>query len=54
MKLSQLLDFAKNKELFKTIENYSCFCEKYLTFIYDSLQAVIVSQNETQYRFFSI
>jgi len=52
MKLSQLLDLARNKERFKTIEDYSCFCEKYLTFIYDNLQAVIVSQNETQYRFF--
>ncbi|GBU23348.1 hypothetical protein R80B4_03265 [Fibrobacteres bacterium R8-0-B4] len=52
MKLSQLLKYAGNKENFRTIEDYSCFCEKYLTFIYDSLQAVIVSQNETQYRFF--
>ncbi|MDR2694395.1 MAG: hypothetical protein LBB74_09320 [Chitinispirillales bacterium] len=52
MKLSQLLKYVRNKENFKTVEDYSCFCEKYLTFIYDSLQAVIVSQNETQYRFF--
>jgi len=52
MKLSQLLKLAKNKEKFKTLEDYSCFCEEYLAFIYDNLQAVIVSQNETQYRFF--
>ncbi|MDR0524467.1 MAG: hypothetical protein LBG90_01165, partial [Spirochaetaceae bacterium] len=52
MKLSQLLEFAKNKTNFSTLENYSMFCEQYLTFIYDNLQAVIVSQNETQYRFF--
>jgi len=52
MKLSQLLEYARNKVNFKTIEDYSSFCEKYLTFVYDNLQAVIVSQNETQYRFF--
>jgi hypothetical protein len=52
MKLYQLLKYARNKENFKTVEDYSCFCEKYLTFVYDNLQAVIVSQNETQYRFF--
>ena len=52
MKLSQLLEQAKDKTNFKTLEDYSVFCEKYLLFIYDNLQAVIVSQNETQYRFF--
>jgi len=52
MKLSQLLEYVKNKTNFTTIEDYSSFCEKYLKFIFDNLQAVIVSQNETQYRFF--
>lgn len=52
MKLSQLLDFAKNKTKFATLDDYISFCEKYLEFIYSNLQAVIVSQNETQYRFF--
>lgn len=52
MKLSGLLEYARDKTNFTTLESYSAFCEKYLTFIYDSLQAVIVSQNETQYRFF--
>ena len=52
MKLSQLLEIARNKTNFSTLDDYSVFCEKYLTFIYDNLQAVIVSQNETQYRFF--
>lgn len=32
--------------------DYSAFCEAYLTFIFDGLQAVIVSQNENNYRFF--
>jgi hypothetical protein len=52
MKLSQLLEHARNKTNFSTLDDYSVFCEKYLTFIYDNLQAIIVSQNETQYRFF--
>jgi hypothetical protein len=52
MTLSQLIDHARSKANFTTLENYSVFCEKYLAFIYDNLQAVIVSQNETQYRFF--
>ncbi|MDR2495331.1 MAG: hypothetical protein LBD24_08945, partial [Spirochaetaceae bacterium] len=52
MKLSALLEYVKDKTNFTTLEHYSDFCEKYLMFIYDSLQAVIVSQNETHYRFF--
>ena len=52
MILSQLINNARNKTNFTTLEDYSVFCEKYLAFIYDNLQAVIVSQNETQYRFF--
>jgi len=52
MKLSQLLEYARNKSNFTTLENYFTFCEKYLEFIFNNLQAVIVSQNETQYRFF--
>jgi len=52
MTLSQLINNARNKTNFTTLEDYSVFCEKYLAFIYDNLQAVIVSQNETQYRFF--
>lgn len=52
MKLSQLLEYAQDKTNFEKIADYSTFCEQYLTFIHDNLQAVIVSQNETQYRFF--
>ncbi|MDR0587757.1 MAG: hypothetical protein LBG61_02090 [Burkholderiales bacterium] len=52
MKLSHLLETAKDKTRFTSLEDYSTFCEKYLSFIYDNLQAVIVSQNETHYRFF--
>lgn len=52
MNLSQLLEWAKDKSRFQTVEDYAAFCEEYLTFIVDGLQAVIVSQNENHYRFF--
>jgi hypothetical protein len=52
MKLPQLLEWAKDKTKFSTTDDYSSFCEEYLSFIYDNLQAVIVAQNENHYRFF--
>ncbi len=52
MTLSQLVEWAKNKDRFQTIDDYSAFCEEYLSFIFDGLQAVIVSQNENHYHFF--
>ena len=52
MNLLQLVEWAKDKSRFQTIEDYSAFCEEYLSFIFDGLQAVIVSQNENHYRFF--
>ncbi len=52
MTLSQLVEWAKNKNRFQTIDDYSAFCEEYLSFIFDGLQAVIVSQNENHYHFF--
>ncbi|MDR1363302.1 MAG: hypothetical protein LBJ35_04575 [Spirochaetaceae bacterium] len=52
MKLSQLVEWARDKSRFSNIDDYASFCEAYLTFIHDNLQAVIVSQNENQYRFF--
>ncbi len=52
MTLSQLVEWATNKNRFQTIDSYSAFCEEYLSFIFDGLQAVIVSQNENHYRFF--
>lgn len=52
MNLGQLVEWAQDKTRFCTVEDYSAFCEAYLAFIVDGLQAVIVSQNETQYRFF--
>lgn len=54
MTLAELVAFAKDKTRFRTIDDYSAFCEQYLSFIQDGLQAVIVSQNENHYRFFNI
>ena len=52
MKLKKLIIWAKDKTRFKKIDDYANFCEEYLEFIYNGLQAVIVSQNENHYRFF--
>ena len=52
MKLKKIVETATNKDKFKTIEEYSDFCLSYLEFIKANLQAVIVSRNENNYRFF--
>ena len=52
MTLTQLIKWAKNKNKFNNIEDYASFCQAYLEFILNGLQAVIVSQNENHYHFF--
>lgn len=52
MNLETILIIVTNKDRFKTIEDYSKFCLFYLEFIKTNLQAVIVSRNENNYRFF--
>ena len=52
MNLYNLVEVAKNKNNFVTIDDYAMFCQRYLDFIFDGLQAVIVSRNENKYRFF--
>jgi len=52
MNLSELMDIATDKERFHTIENYIDFCARYLEYVGTQLQACIVSQNESCYRFF--
>lgn len=52
MILSELLEWAQDKSRFTTPSDYASFCSNYLDFIFDGLQAVIVSQNENRYRFF--
>lgn len=52
MKLKDIVKRATDKEKFLTISDYTDFCLMYLEFIKTELQAVIVSRNETYYRFF--
>lgn len=51
MTLTRLTEWARDKNRFQSIHDYAAFCEEYLAFVRDGLQAVIVSQNENHYRF---
>lgn len=52
MTLDHLLRTACDKHNFVTLADYIGFCRAFLEFITHGLQAVIVAQNEPQYRFF--
>ncbi|MGB5770306.1 MAG: hypothetical protein WBM32_10610 [Crocosphaera sp.] len=52
MNLKQLLDIATDKNQFSNLDDYINFGLKYLEFIKTNLQAIIVAQNENNYRFF--
>ena len=52
MTLKQLVNKAKDKSNFTDLKAYIAFCNEYLHFIEDNLQAVIVSQNENYYQFY--
>jgi hypothetical protein len=52
MMLKHLINLALDKNNFSTLNQYFDFCEKYLEFIQNNLQAVIVSRNENNYLFF--
>lgn len=52
MNLKQLVNRAKDKSNFVDIKDYITFCDEYLSYIGDNLQATIVSQNENHYRFY--
>ncbi len=52
MNLKTIVSTATDKDRFLTIKAYSDFCLIYLEFIKTNLQAVIVSRNEKNYRFF--
>lgn len=52
MTLKQLVDIATDKNRFLSIADYIDFCLNYLEFVKNGLQAVIVSRNENNYRFF--
>jgi hypothetical protein len=52
MNLKQLVNKAKDKSNFVDLKGYVKFCDEYLNYISDNLQAIIVSQNENHYQFF--
>lgn len=52
MNLKQLVNKAKDKSNFVDLKAYISFCDEYLNYISDNLQATIVSQNENHYRFY--
>jgi hypothetical protein len=52
MNLKRLVDKAKNKSNFVDLKSYIAFCDEYLNYISDNLQATIVAQNENHYRFY--
>lgn len=52
MSLSDLVNYATNKERFHTVDHYVDFCTRYLEYVDSGLQARIVSQNESHYQFF--
>lgn len=52
MSFADLLNHATDKDRFHTIADYMAFCARYLEYIENSLQARIVSQNESHYQFF--
>ena len=52
MNLKQLINKAKDKSNFVDLKAYVKFCDEYLNFISDNLQAIIISQNENHYQFF--
>ncbi len=52
MNLKNIIDMATNKDKFLSIADYTDFCLNFLEFIQTKLQAVIVSRNENNYRFF--
>ena len=52
MNLKQIVNKAKDKSNFVNLKAYIKFCEEYLNYISDNLQAIIVSQNENHYQFF--
>ncbi|MCF8360826.1 MAG: hypothetical protein K9H26_18890 [Prolixibacteraceae bacterium] len=52
MNLKKLVNKAKDKSNFTDLKAYIKFCDEYLNYISDNLQAIIVSQNENHYQFY--
>lgn len=52
MKLPEIIAFASDKANFVTLQGYYAFCDMYLNYVAESLQAVIVAKNEHRYQFY--
>lgn len=52
MNLKQLVNKAKDKSNFSDLKAFIKFCDEYLNYVADNLQAIIVSQNENHYCFY--
>lgn len=52
MNLTKLVAKAKDKDNFADLKSYIAFCEEYLKYISNNLQATIISQNENHYCFY--
>ena len=52
MNLKHLVNKAKDKNNFVDLKAYIKFCDEYLNYVSENLQAIIVSQNENHYQFF--
>ncbi len=52
MSLRRLISTITDKDNFLTIQGYLDFTARFLEFLEDGIQAIIVSQNENHYRFF--
>jgi len=52
MTIKQLTEIATDKSKFRTLEDYIDFCLKYLEYVEDKIQTVIISQNENNYNFY--
>ena len=52
MNLKHLVNKAKDKNKFVDLKAYITFCDEYLDYIRENLQATIVSQNENHYCFY--
>lgn len=52
MTIAQLMEYATNRDHFRTLKNYEDFARAFIDFAAGGLQARIVCQNETNYRFF--
>jgi len=52
MSLKSIVNKATDKSNFSNIQGFINFCNEYLSYIINNLQAIIVSQNENHYRFY--